>query len=105
MRALQAFEMNAELLDCLEDYARVLQLEGRVEEAVSTYTATAVAREGLALPRSSRRDAERQRDLGAARDDLGESAFERAWSIGRMRPLDDVIEHALAFAAASALTA
>jgi len=104
VRALQVFEMNAEVLDCFEDYARVLQIDGRVEDAVIAYAATSAAREALALPRSSRRDTERQLDLGAAREDLGQSAFERAWSAGRMRSLDETIEHALAFANASAVT-
>ena len=105
LRALQAFEMNAEVLDCLEDYAIYLQHDGRVEDAVRVCAAAAVVREALALPRSSRYGTGRQMDFKAARADLGEPAFERAWSAGRKWALDEAIDHALASATAPAMVA
>jgi len=103
--ALQTFEMNAEMLDCLEDYARLLGATGQVETAVRIYAAAAAVRKALGLPRSARREAEMQSCVKAARADLGERAFEAAWSIGRIWSRDEAIEHALASAALSAVTA
>jgi tetratricopeptide (TPR) repeat protein len=106
MRALQAFEMNSELLDCLEDYARLLQLVGQVEIAVRAFAAAACVREALRLPRSSPRGGgEREASIKAARTALGTPAFETAWSAGRTWGLDEAVEHALASAADQAVPA
>jgi predicted ATPase len=105
MRALQAFEMNSELLDCLEDYAQLLQHVGRVEIAVRAYAAVACVREALRLPRSSPRGGnEREESIKAARTALGSPAFEAAWSAGRAWGLDEAVERALASATDQAVT-
>ena len=96
LRALQAFEMNAEVLDCLEDFARYLQHEGRFEEAVSARAAASAVREALALPRSSRADAAWHADNATARAALGGAEFEAASSMGRKWSLEAAIEQVLA---------
>ena len=71
LRALRAFEMHTEALDCLEDYARLLQAANRSEDAVGAFAAAAAGRELLMLPRSARRERERQDSIEAARAALG----------------------------------
>ncbi len=94
--ALLAFEMNSELLDCLEDHANLLQQVGQVETAVRAHAAAAAARETLVLPRSPRHEGEVRMGIEAARAALGERAFESAWSTGRTWGLADAIDRALA---------
>ena len=100
--ALQAFEMNSELLDCLEDYASLLGATGHTETCIRIYAAAASVRNTLGLPRSARREDEMQSRVKAARAELGERAFEAAWLMGRIWSRDEAIEHALASAAVSA---
>ncbi len=101
MRALQAFEMNLELLDCLEDHAGLLQQVGQVANAVRAYAAVATFREAFGLPRLPHRDAEKQANLQAARTALGEPAFEMAWSTGISWALDEAVDQTLASDAVS----
>jgi predicted ATPase/class 3 adenylate cyclase len=105
LRALQAFEMNSEVLDCLEDYVKLLQLAGQVENAVRAYSAAAAVREALGLARSPHREAEMQTRVEAARADLGEPAFKVAWATGRTWALDEAIEHTLSSTGALTVTA
>jgi predicted ATPase/class 3 adenylate cyclase len=105
LRALQAFEMNSEVLDCLEDYVRLLQLAGQVENAVRAYAAAAAVREALGLPRSPHREAEVQTRVKVARADLGETAFEAAWMTGRAWALDEAIDRSLTSTGALTVTA
>jgi hypothetical protein len=96
LRALRAFEMNTEALDCLEDCARLLQAVNRPEDAVGVFAAAAAGREMLVLPRSPRRESERQESIEAARAALGKTAFDAAWSAGARWTLDEVVAHVLA---------
>jgi predicted ATPase/class 3 adenylate cyclase len=105
LRALQTFEMSAEVLDCLEDYVKLLELGGQCESAVRTSAATAALREMLGLPRSPHREAEMQARIKAARAELGDAAFDAAWSSGRTCTLDEAIEQALASSGVQAVTA
>jgi len=105
LRALQAFEMNGEVLDCLEDYARLLETARQGEAAVRIYGAAATIRETLSIPRSAHREAEMQSRLEAARADLGDRCFEAEWSSGRKWSRNEAIEHALAATALSTVTA
>lgn len=95
MLALHAFEMNAELLDCLEDHARLLQQVGQFANAVRAFAAAATFREAFGVARSGHRDADKQASLQAARDALGESAFEAAWSTGKTWALDEAVDRTL----------
>src|SRR5450755_2059395 len=63
LRALQAFEMSSEVLDCLEDYVKLLQIGGQVENAVRACAAAAASREAIGLARSPHREAEIQTRL------------------------------------------
>jgi len=105
LRALQAFEMNAEALDCLEEYVKLMQLAGEIENAVRTYAAGSSVREALALPRSPRREAELQTHLRLARAVLGGPAFDIAWKTGWEWSLAEAIEQALRTAAVAPVTA
>ena len=92
--ALRAFEMHTEVLDCLEDFARLLQAANRSEDAVSAFAAAAAGRELLMLPRSARRERERQESIEAARACLGKTAFDAAWSAGAQWTLDEAVARA-----------
>ena len=102
LRALQAFDMNSEALDCMADYASLMEAAGQAETAVRLYAAIAAAREMLGLPGAAHRDAEMKSRLTATRANLGDRVFDAAWSMGRTWSRDDAIEHALASAAAFA---
>jgi tetratricopeptide (TPR) repeat protein len=103
--ALQAFEMNAEVLDCLEDVAELLQLLGEVENAVRMCAAVTAIREARALVRSPHRESEMQTRLKAARAALGDPGFDAAWSTGQTWTLDAAIKHALDLTTRSAVVA
>ena len=96
--------MNAEVLDCLEDYVKLLQLAGRIDSAVRVTAATTAIRKALRLPRPPHRETETQARMRAARADLGDGAFEAAWSAGRTSALDEAIEQALASTNVPAVT-
>ena len=98
--ALQAFEMNAEVLDCLEDVVELLQLLGEVENAVRMCAAVTAIREARALVRSPHRESEMQTRLKAARGARGSglrcgvvdgaSVDARRGDQARARPDDEV---------------
>jgi len=94
-RAFQAFDMHAEALDCLEDFAGLLHLGGDTQIAVRLYGAAEGAREALALPRSVRHYERWRQQTEQARAALGAHAFEAAWSEGRTQTLDDAVNYAL----------
>ena len=96
LQALQAFEMNSEALDCLEDYVKLLQVAGQVENAVRISAAGTAVREALRLPRTPHREAEMQARITAARAELGDGAFAAAWAGGLTWALDEAIDRALA---------
>jgi len=85
-------EMNAELLDCLEDHARLLQGVGQFANAVRAFAAAATFREASGVERSPHRDAEKQASLQASREALGEAAFEASWSTGKKWALDETVD-------------
>ena len=95
LRALQAFEMNSEALDCLEEHGKLMQVAGQTENAVRTYAAGSSIREALAVARSAPREAELQARLRSARAGLGGDAFDIAWKTGRRWSMPEAIEHAL----------
>jgi len=101
LRAFQLFQMNAETVDCLEDYAELLRGLGRVYDAVRLHAAAAASRAKLVLPRSEHMDAKHQKTIDAARSAVGEKAFAEAWSGGREWSLKHAIDHVLAPAASA----
>lgn len=96
LRALEAFEMRAELLGCLEDHAALARARGRADEAARLYAAAASQRERLNLARPPRNERRWRDQLSATRRDLGDAAFEAAWADGREWELDEAIRKALA---------
>ena len=105
LRAFQAFEMNAQVLGCLEDHAALRQTVGQDADAVRLYSAVETFRERLALrspPRSAQR---RDAAIAAARTTLGDAAFDAAWSAGRALELEQAITFALAPASAVLVSA
>ena len=87
--------MNSETLDCMADYASLMEAAGHAEAAVRLYAAVAAAREALGLPRAAHRESEMQSRIAAARASLGDRAFDAAWSVGLTWSRDDAISHAL----------
>jgi hypothetical protein len=97
--------MSSEALDCLEDFAALMQASSRSEDAVRLCAAAAAIRERLAIPGAHRGKARRIASIVAARAALTEDRFDRAWVDGTAWALDDAIECALEFADAPAVTA
>ena len=97
--------MRAEALDCLEDCAVLLQAVGELRRRGAAAGGAAAVRGTLALPRSPRSEAKRQKNIDAARAALGETAFKAAWSHGSAWALDEAIDSALASTAAPAVAA
>ncbi len=102
LREFEAFEMNLEALDCLEDYATLMQAVGKTEVAVRLQAATTSIRTALGLPRSPRSEPKHRANIDAAREALGEVAFNAAWSEGQQWAFDDAIEYAVECTTASA---
>ena len=92
--AFQTFEMNAEMLGCLEDHARLLQCLGCVDDAVRLYGAVENRREAMALSRPPRRAQRWHEQIAAARSTLGVGAFEAAWAAGQAWGIADAIRFA-----------
>ncbi len=105
LSALQAFEMNAELLCCLEDHAALLQSANIADEAVRLFAAVESLRARLLLRGPPRGEARRRAAIAAARTALGDAAFDRAWSDGRGWELEQAIRRAGMRKAGSAVTA
>lgn len=99
LRAFQGFEMNAEVLGCLEDYAQLANATGRAEDAARLYAAAANQRERRALMRSPRSGRRWQDAISTSRAELGDAAFEAAWAEGRAWQLEEAIRCALMLAA------
>jgi len=104
LRAFESFQMTWEALDCLEDYANLLQSIDRPDDAVRLLAAAVAIRGRLGIPGSQRGEAERQKTTLAARATLGEAAFDAAWAAGNVWGVDDAIQGALASTRSSVAT-
>jgi non-specific serine/threonine protein kinase len=94
LRALQTFEMNSEVLSCLEDHAELLQSIGSPDDGVSLFAAVETLRERLALARPPRDEAHVARVIAAARATLGDALFDEAWAEGRTWELEQATRRA-----------
>jgi len=94
-RAFVGFGMNAEALDCLEDYAQLMQFVGENEVAVRLYAVAEASRETHALPRAAEREARWRAGVEGARKALGPTPFEAAWRKAKSVDLEDAFDHAL----------
>ncbi len=104
LRAFETFQMNSEALDCLEDYAGLLQAASRWADSVQLLAAVSTIRERLAVSRHKRCEAKWQSRVEAAHAALGEAAFDTARAAARSWALDDAIKHALASVVAAPAT-
>ncbi|HUH93919.1 MAG TPA: tetratricopeptide repeat protein [Casimicrobiaceae bacterium] len=104
LRVFESFQMNSEALDCLEDCAALRQAMGHADGAVRLFAAIDAIRGHLAIPRSQRREAIRERTLQAAHAGLDAAALDAARAAGGAWGFDDVIEYATAAGAASPAT-
>jgi hypothetical protein len=95
LRALAAFEMNAELLGCLEDLAFLAHARGLPDHATHLYSASVAHRERLNLVRPPRYESRWRERLANARSALGDAAFEAAWAEGARWKLEDAVRRAL----------
>jgi len=96
--AFQAFEMNAELLGCLEDHAGILQSAGLSVEAIRLYGAADAARERLLLRRPTRTEHRWRAGVADARNAVGEIAFDAAWEEGSAWEVQEATRIAFAHA-------
>jgi tetratricopeptide (TPR) repeat protein len=94
LRAFRAFEMNAELLGCLEDHASASHARGNSIEAVRLYASVEAARERLVLRRRSRGEHRWRVNVAAARAAVDDVAFEAAWAEGESWDLEQAVRHA-----------
>ena len=106
LRAFQSFEMNAEILACLEDHAELMCTNGRADEAARLYAAAASMRERLSLMRSPRNESRWEAGIAALKGSLGDAEFAADWAQGQAWELGDALRAALTqVAAAEAATA
>jgi tetratricopeptide (TPR) repeat protein len=96
LHAFQSFEMNGEIVACIEDHAELAQRLGYISAAASLYAAGEAFRERLGLPRPPRRAETWDNAIAAARSALGDAAFDAAWSEGFLWDLKQAVQFALA---------
>jgi len=95
LRAFHAFEMNVELIGCLEDFGELLAAVGVSADAIKFLGAAASLRERLALPRPRRADEHWKRVVARVRGVVGDEAFESSFAGGRNWPTGDAVASAL----------
>ena len=96
LEALAAFEMNAEILGCLEDQASLARGRGEAEAAARLLGAAQAHRERLDLARPPRSQQRWRDEVAATRGQLDAAAFDAAWSAGRQWELREAVKRALA---------
>ena len=95
LRAFQAFEMNTELIGCLEDFADLFVTTGVVDGAASLMGAAASLRERLALSRAPRAEEHWRRVVARVRERAGETVFDAAFARGRDWTTEEAVACAL----------
>ena len=97
MRAFHAFEMNVEMVGCLEDFGELMLCSESPDSGASFLGAAASLRERLSLPRSRRNDGHWAQLVARARALAGDQTFVTAFANGRNWATGDAVEHALTF--------
>jgi tetratricopeptide (TPR) repeat protein len=95
LRTFRDFEMNPELLGCLEDHARLLHANGATGQAVRLYAMIAACRARLTHTQAPHRERRRQQAIDTARAVLGEGAFDTAWKVPQPCTLASAVTFAL----------
>ncbi|HJU22743.1 MAG TPA: hypothetical protein VJ891_09550, partial [Casimicrobiaceae bacterium] len=96
LRAFHAFEMNAELVGCLEDFAELLATTGLVDNAVNLMGNATSLRERLGLSRPQRAEEDWKRTIAHARQLAGDAAFEASFARGREQSTEEAVTCAIA---------
>jgi predicted ATPase/DNA-binding XRE family transcriptional regulator len=89
------FGFGFEGVACLEGLARVAAMQGRPARAARLLGASAARRDETGTSLSPITLADHDHAVNAAREALGEEAFEAAWAAGHSMPLEEVIAYAL----------
>ena len=95
LRAFQTFEMNAELIGCLEDLGELYASAVSDGKAFSLLGAAASLRERLSLPRPPRAEEHWSRLLSRARSAAGDQDFDALFASGRDWATEDAVQIAL----------
>ena len=105
LSVFEAFDMFAELLGCLDDYAALLQSLGDADAAARLSAASDAPRRRLGLPRPPRAEQRWNAGIVALRSALDEATFDRAWSEGEAWEPRDAVRWALSSLSTSTETA
>jgi predicted ATPase/class 3 adenylate cyclase len=95
LRAFRAFEMRAEMLDCVEDYAAMARLDGAVDDAVRLWGAAASSRQRHGLVRKPIAERRWLDELAALRERLGDRVFHETWSQGQAWDINEAVRQIL----------
>ena len=95
LQAFSAHEMREELLGCLEDHARLAQIQGHIGFAVRLAAAAATSRQRLNLIRSPRVEHRWQTQLESLRQAATSTTFDIAWNEGQTWLVDQAVSMAL----------
>ena len=75
LRAFESFQMSSEALDCLEDFAALMQESGRSGDAARVHAATVAIRDRLTIPRLQRGESRRLKSIESACEALGRNGL------------------------------
>jgi tetratricopeptide (TPR) repeat protein len=95
LRAFQTFEMNAELIGCLEDLGELYMGAAPDAKVLSLLGAAASLRERLALPRPPRGEDHWKHMLTRVRAQVGDRDFDASFASGRDWATEDAVAFAL----------
>ena len=96
LRAFASFEMNAEALDALEDFAALISPDRDPQAVARLLAATDRLREALALPPPAREIVVRRDDLvQRTRAGIGEAAWNQACHEGRTWSIAQAVDYAV----------
>jgi tetratricopeptide (TPR) repeat protein len=105
LHAFHTFEMNAELIGCLEDFGELISMAGAIDKAVGLIGAAASLRERLGLPRSPRAEAHWTWIITRIKGLAGEHVFQASFAKGGNWPTGDAVAVALGFNALERIAA
>ena len=93
--SFMAWRMHPLGIPALEGLAGVAVTQGLAEQGARLFGATEALREAMGWPLPPVSRADYERDVAAARAQLGEATFAAAWAAGRALPLEQAITDAL----------
>jgi predicted ATPase/class 3 adenylate cyclase len=105
LHAFHTFEMNAELIGCLEDFGELISMAGAIDKAVGLIGAAASLRERLGLPRPPRAEAHWTRIVTLIKELAGDQVFQASFAKGGNWPTGDAVAVALGFNALERIAA